>query len=320
MKREIIYSISSPYRDEFRIHSFTFGTGEKSVAIVGAMRGDEIQQQYICARLVNELEELENAGHIIAGHKITVIPSCNPFSMNVSRRFWTMDGTDINRMFPGYDQGETTQRIAAAVFNYLNGYKFGIQMASFYMPGNFVPHVRMLKTGYEDVARARLFGLPYVSVREPLPFDTTLLNYNWQIWETSAYSVYAGQTNYVEHRSSQSTIEAILRFMYRIGVINRKPLNNGYESTLIDEANLINIKSQVAGIFYKVAEAGYTVHKGDILAKVIDPYIGTVINEIKSPVYGKVFFAHNKPLVLQSAVIFRIHTPETQTIEEEDSI
>ena len=37
----------SPYRDNFRIDGFWFGEGAKTVAIVGAMRGDEIQQQYI---------------------------------------------------------------------------------------------------------------------------------------------------------------------------------------------------------------------------------------------------------------------------------
>lgn len=36
--------------------------------------------------------------------------------MNIKKRFWPTDNTDINRMFPGYDLGETTQRIAAGVF------------------------------------------------------------------------------------------------------------------------------------------------------------------------------------------------------------
>lgn len=307
MKRDILYSIDSPYRDEFRIQGFYFGEGEDSLAVVGAMRGDEIQQQYICARLVHELESLEKAGKIVPGKRVCVIPSCNPFSMNVARRFWTMDGTDINRMFPGYSEGETTQRIADAVFKSITGYKYGIQLASFYMPGDFVPHVRMLKTGYEDTDSARLFGLPYVATRQPLPFDTTLLNYNWQIWGTSAFSVYAGQTNYVEHRSSQNCVEAILRFMYRVGIISKKPLSNGYDSTLIDESELVNIQSKVGGIFYKVAEAGDTVRKGDTLARIVDPFDGSVIDEVSSPAFGKVFFAHNKPLVLQSALIYRIH-------------
>ena len=48
--------MKSPYRGSFKIEGYWFGEGEKTVAIVGAMRGDEIQQQYICARLVAVLK------------------------------------------------------------------------------------------------------------------------------------------------------------------------------------------------------------------------------------------------------------------------
>ena len=30
-------------------------------------------------------------------------------------------------------------------------------------------------------------GLPYVCLREPLPFDTAVLNCNWQIMDTTPY-------------------------------------------------------------------------------------------------------------------------------------
>ena len=107
---------------------------------------------------------------------VTVIPSANPFSMNIGKCFWAMDDTDINRMFPGYNKGETTQRIAAGLFEKLQGYEYGIQMASFYMPGEFIPHVRIVKTALDYADEGKDFGLPYVSVSEPAPFDTTLLN------------------------------------------------------------------------------------------------------------------------------------------------
>ena len=248
MRIETIFQMKSPYRDDFRIDGYWFGSGEKTVAIVGAMRGDEIQQQYICARIVEALKDAELRGKIADGKSILVIPSCNPFSMNVSKRFWAMDGTDINRMFPGYDKGETTQRIAAAVFEYIKDFEYGMQMASFYMPGDFVPHVRMLKTGYEDIETAQLFGMPFVTVRKPLPFDTTLLNYNWQIWDTKAFSIYAGQTNYVEDSTSGQTIDSILRFLKKIHVLDVRVQNAGYESIVLDEDELVNIIARRAGI------------------------------------------------------------------------
>ena len=306
MRIETIFEMKSPYRDDFRIDGYWFGSGEKTVAIVGAMRGDEIQQQYICARIVEALKDAEYRNKIADGKSILVIPSCNPFSMNVSKRFWAMDGTDINRMFPGYDKGETTQRIAAAVFEYIKDFEYGMQMASFYMPGEFVPHVRMLKTGYEDIATAQLFGMPFVTVRKPLPFDTTLLNYNWQIWGAKAFSIYAGQTNYVEDSTSNLTIDSILRFLKKIHVLDVREQNAGYESIVLDEEELVNVIARRAGIFYRMIGAGPHVKEGQVLARILDPYDCSVLDEVKAPVCGTVFFAHNKPLTLEHAIIYRI--------------
>lgn len=306
MRIETIFEMTSPYRDNFRIAGYRFGEGEKTLAIIGAMRGDEVQQQYICSQIVSQLSQMEQHGEINAGNSILVIPSCNPFSMNVGRRFWAMDNTDINRMFPGYEHGETTQRIATAIFSAINGFKFGIQMASYYVPGNFIPHVRMLTTGYEDIATAKLFGMKYVTTYKPRPFDTTLLNYNWQLWGTKAFSVYAGHTNQIDTNTSEETISAILRMMKRIGITSKKNIGTVYESEVVDEANLLHIKAQHAGIFCLIANAGKRITQGETIAQIIDPYNGQIISNIEAPTDGIIFFAHNKPLVFQNALLFMI--------------
>lgn len=308
MKREIIFSMESPFRDTFRIQGFRFGTGKKSLAIVGAMRGDEIQQQYICSQLVRQLALLESKGRLVQGHEILVIPSANPFSMNIGKRFWTMDNTDINRMFPGYDQGETTQRIAAALFGAIEGYMYGVQLASFYIPGDFIPHARMLQTGYEDVETAGLFGLPYICLRKPLPFDTTLLNYNWQIWGTKAYSIYGGQNDQVEGSTASDIIGTLLRFMQRVGMINYSTSTHpDFNSLIIDESELMTVKAPVAGILYKMKTARDEVRKGEVMGRIIDPYEGRTLTEIQAPADGIIFFAHNKPLALQNTPLFKVY-------------
>lgn len=60
-----------------------------------------------------------------------------------------------------------------------------------------------MHTGFEDISLARGFGLPYVIIREPKPYDTTTLNYNWQIWETAAFSVYTGGTERIDYVSAE---------------------------------------------------------------------------------------------------------------------
>lgn len=303
--------MSSPYRDDFRIKAYTFGQGQPTLAIVGAMRGDELQQQYVAARLVAEFKRLEAEGHIPEGISISVIPSANPFSMNIERRFWALDNTDINRMFPGYDLGETTQRIAAGLFEFIQDFRYGIQLASYYLPGNFAPHVRVIETGtgFEDVSLGRHFGFPYVTTRKPAPFDTVLLNYNWQIWDTQAFSLYAGTTDSIDPVTAQQSVDGVLRFAAALGLITGVEITPGLESEIVDEDLFVTLQAPHAGILVDVAEAGSLVMCGETVARILHPYQGHVVAEVKAPCTGMVFFARNKAITYQNTVLLRIIPP-----------
>ena len=47
MEKKLIYELKSLYRDDLRIHGYHFGGENETIAIVGALRGNEIQQLYI---------------------------------------------------------------------------------------------------------------------------------------------------------------------------------------------------------------------------------------------------------------------------------
>lgn len=305
MKEKIIYKLSSVYRDDFRITGYLFGDGEPSVCIVGAIRGNEIQQLFTCSQLVKRLKMLEENGDLTPGKSILVIPSVNPYSLNIRKRFWPTDNTDINRMFPGYHLGETTQRIAAGVFDVIKEYKLGIQFASFYMPGVFIPHVRMMDTGYQDTELAKKFGLPYVVIRTPQPYDTTTLNYNLQLWNSNAFSLYTHETDNIDKFSSKMAVDAVLRFLKHNKII-RYNGHEGYSSQVIMEKKLVPVKAHAAGIFDPIVYVEREVEKGDLLAQILNPYDSSVEDQIISPTNGTVFFMHNHPLTYNNTVVFKI--------------
>jgi len=305
MRKRIIYEIKGLYRDDFRVTGYEFGKGKKSVCVVGSIRGNEIQQLYTCSQLVKRLKTLELEGRIKSGHKILVIPSVNPSSMNIKKRFWPTDNTDINRMFPGYDLGETTQRIAAGVFEVVKDYKYGMQFASFYMPGTFTPHVRMMETGFEDVDLAKKFGMPYVVLRKTRPYDTTTLNYNWQIWETHAFSIYTTSTAEVDKESAQAAIRSILTFLSKEGIVEYSG-HDGYISMVVRDTDMVPVRTGEAGIFEAEVKVGEEVVRGQVMAKVIDPYEGEILEELTSPIDGIVFFAHNDPLTYANTAVFKL--------------
>lgn len=312
MTSEIIYKIDGLYRDDFRVTGYRFGSGEKTVCIMGSMRGNEFQQIYVCSQLIRKLNMLEAKGRIKKGCEILVIPCGNTYSVNVKKRFWTIDNTDINRMFPGYSLGETTQRIANGIFELIKDYKYGIQFASFYMPGDFVPQVRVMKTGSENIDLAKQFGLPYVVLHTPRPFDTATLNYNWQIWETAAFSLYTTSTSAVDKTSAKQGADAVLNFLSKQGIIEYGT-HEGFISKVVENKDFVNIRTDCAGFFERFAKAGEHVEKGQLLARITDPYTAELRQEIISPAEGIIAFAHNEIMTYQNTAVYKL-------IAEDDDI
>ena len=305
MNRKVIYEIKGMYRDDFRITGFEFGQGKKAVCIVGSSRGNEVQQIYCCAQLVKKMKQLEEEGRIYDGYKMLIIPSINPYSMNIQKRFWSTDNTDINRMFPGYNLGETTQRIADGVFREIKDYKYGIQFTSFYMPGDFVPHIRYMKEGYTKKEEAEKFGLKYIVERTVRPYDTATLNYNWQVWDTSAFSLYTNTTSSISSTGAGQAVLSVMNFMSNNGMIKCGAIGERNIRT-IQDTDFISVRTAKSGLFEPLVKAGERVNAGKPLAHIIDPYEGFLTETLYAPVNGVVFFIHNEPLTYANTAVIKI--------------
>ena len=75
MRKTEIYTMGSPYREDLRITGYTFGHGKKAACIVGSIRGNEIQQLYICSQLIRKLNEEDHVAIIMVSHDIMNILS-----------------------------------------------------------------------------------------------------------------------------------------------------------------------------------------------------------------------------------------------------
>ena len=111
------------------------------------IHGDELEGQYV-AFLLNQ--ELQRHPEYLRG-TADIYPAMNPLGINTIQRGVPLFDLDMNRIFPGYMQGGTTQRIAGALFDAVKGYRYGIHFASFYLPDDFVPHVRIMDNRLPDL-------------------------------------------------------------------------------------------------------------------------------------------------------------------------
>ena len=62
MREEVIFRMESAYREDFEVKSYHFGGPEKTMCIIGNMRGNEIQQLYIAGQMVRTLKRFEEEG------------------------------------------------------------------------------------------------------------------------------------------------------------------------------------------------------------------------------------------------------------------
>lgn len=311
MRRETVFTLGSLYRGEFGIDAFTFGNGsheanpERSLAVMGAMRGNERQQLFTASQLVRTLKRLEESGYIRDGVEIRVIPCGNPYSLNTSTRFWAVDNTDINRMFPGYEQGETTQRIADGIFRALRGFGYGVHLSSTYLPGEYVPHARIMDNGWTPIELAPLTGLPYAVVRKPEPVDVGTLSYNWSVFETKCLTLFSRATDDVDLKSAESCVMAILRLATRLGLITYD-LHGGFVTQVVKEDHLVPVINPSAGLLRRLVEVGDHVRTGQELACIYDPLTGEELDTLASPVNGTVFFSHTSSLATERSIIYRL--------------
>lgn len=305
MKKDVIFTVPSYFRDDMNITAYRFGKGEKSCAVMGALRGDEVQQLYVCARLIAYLRDVEKEDGIQPGKSVMVIPTAIGASMNAGTRLWNPENMDINRRFPGNPDGGTTERIAGALLDKLKAYRYGVQLTSFYQPGSFIPHVRMMDTGRQNPELGCEFGLPYVYVRTPRVYDQTTLNYCWQLCGTQAYSLYAGKTSEIDEAAAEQTLRAIIRFLNTRGIIRSETLP-AHPAAIVTNEDFIAVSATSAGLLRRVKFAGAHVRRGEQLAFIINPCDGSVREVLKAPVTGMLFFMQDGPFIAEHSPVFQV--------------
>lgn len=97
------------------------------------------------------------------------------------------------------------------------------------------------------------------------------------------------------------------KMVNKTSIIKRVPsYSSGYESILLEEETMLSIKAEHAGLLQQLKVAGDVVQKDETIARIINPYDGAVISEVKTPTKGVIFFCTNSSVVLQNAILYKI--------------
>src|SRR5215470_7813503 len=215
--------MTAPLRDDFAIpyHDFGPAGAVPTLALVAGLHGNELNGVFVLSRLADFLRRIaegRQSSQQLTG-RIIVVPAVNVLGVNTRSRRWPFDKTDINRMFPGYDLGETTQRIADAVFQITRAAHYRIDVHSSNADFEEVPQVRLYEPTEDERASAMLFGLPAVIERTTDNVFTTTLGHAWHGKGGEGFVIQAGRAGDLQLPHCERLFHALLAFLHHTGLV-----------------------------------------------------------------------------------------------------
>ncbi|MEA5040321.1 MAG: succinylglutamate desuccinylase/aspartoacylase family protein [Clostridiaceae bacterium] len=89
----------------------TFGAGSPRIFLTAGIHGNEVTGVYVARRMIEYL-----SAHPPLRGSVTVLPTVNATAMRCMQRCSPFDDADLNRIFPGAEDGSLSERLAAAVW------------------------------------------------------------------------------------------------------------------------------------------------------------------------------------------------------------
>jgi predicted deacylase len=314
MSQRILLHMTAPLREDFDIPYHDIGErfGPPRVAFVAGLHGNEINGVFVLSRLAAFLKGVTEGQHpgMQLRHRVIIIPAVNILGLNTCNRHWPFDNTDINRMFPGYDAGETTQRIARAVLEVTGPAQFRVDLHSAYLDFEELPQVRLYDPSDDERAMAHLFGLPAVVERRTNTIFTTTIGHAWKTYGGANFVLRAGYAGNLQLPHCEQLFHALVVFLQRTGIVYGVPASQESEDDVyyfgVDQT--ARLVADTAGLFISNLEVGRWVQAGDRIGHVYDGFDGALRAEVKTPASGLLSGIRRQPLLFEGDLIARVQT------------
>ena len=274
------------------------------ISLVSGIHGDELEGQYICYETARRVKEHPEYLKGI----VDIYPALNPLGIDMASRTVPRLDMDMNRMFPGDASGDMMERITATVVDSLIGSDICIDLHASDIFVREIPQVRLS----EDFAEALL---PYAKMTNA---DMIWMNATATVHEsTLAHSLNLlgvptlvlemGQGHDIHRSFGNQIVDGIFHIMSEMDIWEG-PEPVVQEPAVSSDGEVEFIRSAVDGVFLPLIEHNHYVKKGDLIGEVVDPFEGTVKQQIRTERGGLLFTLRAYPVVYEGDLLARILT------------
>jgi len=278
------------------------GAAAKRVCVVTGTHGDELEGQYVCARLAKILSD---GKHKLSGI-VDIYPAVNPLGIDSITRGFPMFDLDMNRIFPGSSSGSLAEVAAHDVIRDIDGADMCIDIHSSNIFLREVPQVRISEQNEGFLLQyAMMLNVDLVWIHASATVLESTLAHTLNMRGVKTLVVEMGVGMRITESYCSQLLDGILNLLRELGMWSgaggqtRTPL-------VSKDLNVGFLNSDAGGIFIPRAVHGSHVNTGDSVGIVIDPLTGAIVEETLAPCSGLLFTLREYPVVFGGSLLARI--------------
>lgn len=278
-------------------------SSEKRISIVTGIHGDELEGQYVCYEIGRRIQEHPEYLHGI----VDLYPALNPFGIDSVTRGIPAFDLDMNRIFPGRQDGDMNEYLAAEIVRDLEGSSLCIDIHASNIYLTEIPQIRINEKHEKELLPfAMLSNVDFIWVHGASTVLESTLAYSMNSRGVPTLVVEMGVGMRITKSYGDQLTDGIFRLMEKLGIWDgpvsevRTPVISRHG----EEVSFLN--APVSGIFIKTLSHGACVKKGDEIGCIVDPLQGTLLCHVTAPADGWLFTVREYPIVDEGSLMARI--------------
>ena len=276
--------------------------GEKRISIVTGTHGDELEGQYVCYELQRRIRE--NIGRLTG--IVDVYPAINPLGIDSITRGIPGFDLDMNRIFPGSEDGSMPEYIASGIIEDLSGSAAVIDIHASNIFLEEIPQVRINELSRDTlVPLAKLLNTDYIWVHSSATVLESTLAYSLNSIGTPTLVVEMGVGMRITKKFGDQLTDGIFTLMKELGIWSGEVVTPK-EPIISEDGEVSFINAGKSGVFVPCVEHWKNVRKGGHIGDILNPLTGEINERISSPTDGIVFTLREYPIVNEGSLIARI--------------
>ncbi|BCZ47503.1 hypothetical protein psyc5s11_35700 [Clostridium gelidum] len=285
-----------------RIQPANLKGNEKRICVITGIHGDELEGQYVCyefIRKINENIELLNG-------IVDIYPALNPLGIDSVHRGMPTFDLDMNRIFPGSENGAMAEHVAAKIIEDIDGADMCIDLHSSNIFLRESPQVRVSEHIAEKlVPYAKLLNIDFIWVHPVSTVLESTLTCNLNNRDIPTLLVEMGVGMKITKEYGDQLIKGIFNLMKEMGIWKGE-VSHVKEPIISTEKEVEFINAKTSGIFMSCVANLDEIKRGNPIGEILNPLTGEIEEKVISPCDGMIFTLREYPVVYEGSLIARV--------------